>query len=272
MRAAVNLDAYLSDPIGQYLCGPTYIVWWLNPSLNGIVFWGWPEEEHVRTITLALEAEMAPGVAEHASVIDARYIEVVGLGAFNTMSHYLRDRREQFSRLVKRQAVLRPDGLAGAAVAGFHAVLAPSYSFKVFTEPAAALEWLGVNSDTGVIDELDEVRSRATGDSPLVRSLRLHLERSLGATLNGAARALGSSPRDLQRKLREVHTRFKLEQSSARVRVAKLLLVETDYDVKRIGLEVGCASAQHFSILFREMVGESPSQWRSRHGPNGGSP
>ncbi len=32
-----------------------------------------------------------------------------------------------------------------------------------------------------------------------------------------------------------------------------------------VAVEVGCASLQHFSSLFRKLVGESPSTWRDLH-------
>jgi transcriptional regulator GlxA family with amidase domain len=50
--------------------------------------------------------------------------------------------------------------------------------------------------------------------------------------------------------------------------VAKTLLLETNYVVKQIAAEVGCASIQNFSVLFRRMTSDSPSRWRSRHCPH----
>ena len=269
MLGVATLDEYLRRPVGQYLLGPTYVIWWLNARLNGILFWGRPVEAHIRIITTALAAESALGVAPHASIIDARQMAAVDLGAFNALSSYVHAQREPLSRVVTRQAVLRPGGLVGAAVAGFHAVVGSPYPTRVFSESTPALEWLGVAAeDATVLSELDDLRTREIGDSPIVTRLRLTLRRKPDATLQEAADSLAVSPRDLQRRLHEAQTRFKSEQMGCQIQVAKTLLLETDYELKRVAIEVGCSSPQHFSALFRDVVGETPSQWRARRRPD----
>lgn len=114
------------QPVGKYLWGATFVVWWSSSSLNGIMFWGRPEEEHVRRVTAALDGELQSGVRSHASLIDVRRVSAVDLGAFTTLMQYVRSRRAPFAKVVRRQALLRPDGLAGAAVAGFYSVLSPA--------------------------------------------------------------------------------------------------------------------------------------------------
>jgi AraC-like DNA-binding protein len=269
VHAVGTLEAYLSQPVGQYLWGATFVVWWSSPNLNGIMFWGRPEEEHVRQITSALDGELKNGVQSHASLIDVRRVSAVDLGAFTTLMQYVRSRRAPFAKVVRRQALLRPDGLAGAAVAGFYSVLSPTYPVKVFTDPMAALRWLHVEEEIGILDELEQIYAMATGGSAFVAAIRAHLEQAPGAmTLKDTAKAFGLSPRNLQRKLSEVHTTFQQEQNAARLRLAKTLLLETNYDVKRIAIEVGCASLQNFSALFHKSTGESPSQWRSHQRPD----
>jgi AraC-like DNA-binding protein len=260
---AATLDAYLAGPVGRYLLGPTYAVWWHDAQLNGLLFWDRPEEDHVRRMTAALDGELAPGVAPHASLVDARRVRAVDLGAFTALSRYVEKRREAFSRIVTRQALLRPEGLAGAAIAGFYAILSPSYLVKVFTDSGEALEWLG--ADPCFTPELDALYEAGTGSPRLLILVRAYLEQQVGqATLQETARAFGMSPRQLQRKLREAMTCFQREDQLARVRVAKTLLVETSYDVKRIAIEVGCGSLQHFGAVFRKAEGVSPTQWRAR--------
>lgn len=268
MHGVGTVEAYLSQPVGQYLLGPTFIVWWSSANLNGIVFWGRPEEEHVRRITAALDGELRPGVQAHASLIDVRRVSAVDLGAFTTLMQYVRSRRGPFSKIVRRQALLRPEGLAGAAVAGFYSVLSPSYPVKVFTEPAPAVRWLHADEEIGILEELEQIYATASGGSAFVAAIRAHLEQAPGAlTLKETAKAFGLSPRNLQRKLSEVHTTFQQEQNAARLRLATTLLLETNYEVKRIAIEVGCASLQNFSALFHKATGESPSQWRARQRP-----
>jgi AraC-like DNA-binding protein len=260
-----EVDAYLARPIGTCLLGPTYAVWWYDVSVNGILFWDRPEEAHLRQVCRALDGELSPGVAPHGSLIDARRVRAVDLGAFNALSSYVNGRREAFSRCVTRQALLRPGGLAGAAVAGFYAVLAPSYPVSVFTEPLAALSWLGVENAARLARELDAVYEFATNSTSLVVGLRAHLDARLGSSsLEQAARALNLSTRQLQRRLLDAGTSFQHEERAARIRASQLLLLETNYDVKRIALELGFASHQHFGTFFRRVTTETPCQWRAR--------
>jgi AraC-like DNA-binding protein len=52
-----------------------------------------------------------------------------------------------------------------------------------------------------------------------------------------------------------------------RVERAMFMLRETDRSVTDIGLDVGFRSVGTFSRTFHEIVGESPSDYRMRHGP-----
>ena len=269
MQGVATLEAYLAHPVGRYLLGPTFVHWWSSPRLNGIMFWGRPEEEHVRVVVGALGAEFRGDIEPHWSLIDVRRVSVVDLGAFTALLRFAREHREELGTVVRGQALLRPDGLAGAAVAGFPAVLAPAYPASVFTDAAAALEWLGVREEIGTMRELDEIYARANGETALLAGIRAFLECTpRPPTLHDTARAFGMSARNLQRRLNETHTTFQAEQNAARVRVATTLLLETNYGLKRIAIEIGCASLQNFSALVHKSVGESPSQWRARQRPS----
>jgi len=263
MVPAVSLEAYLGQPVGHYLCGPTYAVWWRSVRLNGIAFWGRPDEADVHRVARAIEAECADA-RPHASLIDARRVQSIDPDAFFTLAGYVQARHEEYGRLVARQALLRPGGLTGAAVAGFYALVRPSYSTRVFVEPADALAWLGAEDEMRVIDELDGIHAEMTSVSPLLSELRSFLAARLGAAaLDEAAGQLGVSPRNLQRRLREARTTFQGELNAAQIHAAKDLLLETNYDLKRIAIEVGCSSAAHFSALFRRLTGSTPSRWRA---------
>jgi AraC-like DNA-binding protein len=266
MMSATSLEGYRAQPMGRYVCGPTYAVWWRSTCLNGIMFWGRPDEADIHRVALAIDAESADAVS-HMSLIDARRLESIDPTAFNALAGYVEARHVEYARLVAKQAVLRPKGFAGAAVAGFYAVIAASYPTRVFVEPSAALEWLGTKDEMPVIDELDGIHAEAMAVCPLIHDLRAYLASHLGAaTLNVAAARLGVSQRNLQRRLREAYTTFQAELNGAQIRAAKGLLLETNYDLKRIAIEVGCGSQAHFSTLFRRLTGSAPSQWRAHHG------
>ncbi|MBZ0237586.1 MAG: helix-turn-helix domain-containing protein, partial [Deltaproteobacteria bacterium] len=67
----------------------------------------------------------------------------------------------------------------------------------------------------------------------------------------------------LQRHLRAAGTAFQRELDAARVRVAQRLLETSRASLTEIALDVGCASPQHFSALFRRVAGQPPSAWRA---------
>jgi AraC-like DNA-binding protein len=131
-------------------------------------------------------------------------------------------------------------------------------------DPVSALDWLGARCDVGLLAELDALSTRPVpGLDGLIR-LRGYLDGAVAApTLATAAKALGTSARSLQRELLESETSFQTERNAAQIRRAKRLLRETSFDLKRIAIEVGCASAPAFTVLFRRLVGQSPSQWRA---------
>jgi len=84
-------------------------------------------------------------------------------------------------------------------------------------------------------------------------------------TVSEVGRAIGVSPRSLQHQLRQAGTSFRQEVNAARVRAAQQLLQASDTKLTSIAIEVGCASLQHFSTLFRKQTGLAPSAWRARH-------
>lgn len=70
----------------------------------------------------------------------------------------------------------------------------------------------------------------------------------------------------MQRNLGVANTTFQHELDAARIRLARRLLTESDSALTEIAYDIGCASPQHFSSLFRRVVGEAPSAWRARQG------
>ena len=116
------------------------------------------------------------------------------------------------------------------------------------------------------MNELNDLVMQLMGQSPLLGELhRVLRHRLVDASLTDVARELGMSERTLQRRLREAGTSFQSELNTVQVRTAQALLLESDAKLTAVAVEVGCASLQHFSSLFRKMTGESPSAWRARH-------
>jgi len=266
VRSADGVDDYLQDPLGRYLVGEGFLHWYASADLCGFVLWGRPGEAQVRRLVQVLDVELAPA-KPHASLVDARRLEAADSAAFAVMVNYMQQREKAFSTSVLKQALVRPEGVVGAVVGGFYTLLSGAYPSKAFSDPAAALAWLGHPEPLAapLLAKLNDVVAEATGQSPLLRELHQAMRVKLpDVNLSDVARELGMSERTLQRRLKEAGTSFQAELNAVQVRMAQGLLLETDMKLTAVAVEVGCASLQHFSSLFRKLVGEPPSTWKER--------
>lgn len=263
MRAAADADDYRDDPVGAYLAQPRALVFCARRTLWGFALWGRPTEADLKRIVPLLAIELAPETAPHASLVDVRHLEAGDPRAFAVLTRYLRTNFAAFRTQVTRLALVRPPGLLGATVAGFYQVEGAPYPVRVFDDLPAASAWLRA---IDLAAEITAAVAEASAMSPVLMQLRRWLDAHLDdATLDCAARAVSRAPRSLQRDLTDARTTFHRELDAARIRLAKRLLVESDSAVTEIAYDVGCASPQHFSTLFRRVTGETPSTWRARN-------
>jgi AraC-like DNA-binding protein len=252
------------DPVGRYVAGDCYAHFCAYPELWGVVLWGRPNEDVARAFGRTLILELVNPM--HVSVIDATRIEGADISAFKALAWYMRTNAEQLARVVSRLALVRPRGFSGAMVTGVFDMVVRPYPVQVFDNLEAALAWSDVPLTW--LPTFAELHAVATGTPAILTALRPLLERDLAnITVAQAARTLSLSERSLQRKLTEAGTTFVAELGAARVRAAQRLLVDSDLPLTTIALEVGCASLQHFSVLFRKHIGEAPSTWRRRLRP-----
>lgn len=267
MRPAEGLDDYFRDPIGSYLTGENFLHWYATPELCGFTVWGRPGEPQIHRLTQVLDVELAPALP-HVSLVDASRLEAPDSNGLSVLVKYMMPRIAGFSQTVKRQALVRPEGMAGAVVGGFYSLVSSGYPTRAFADPQEALAWLGrpEAESRALLNELNGLVTQLMGQSPLLGELhRVLRTRLVEAHLADVARELGMSERTLQRRLRESGTSFQAELNTVQVRTAQSLLLESDAKLTSVAVEVGCASLQHFSSLFRKMTGESPSAWRARH-------
>ena len=263
MKAVADADAYRDDPIGAYVTLPNALVFCARRTLWGFALWGKPTEVDLKRIVPLLAMELADGAAPHASLVDVRRLDAGDPRAFAVLTKYLRANFGAFRTQVTRLALVRPPGLLGATVAGFFQVEGAPYPVRVFDDLPAATAWLRAGE---IAAALDAAITDASAVSPVLMQLRRWLDAHLDdATLPRAARAVSRAARSLQRDLSDAGTTFHKELDAARIRLAKRLLVESDSAVTEIAYDVGCASPQHFSTLFRRVTGETPSTWRAHH-------
>ena len=259
---AEDANQYRTEPTGTFLVQQRALVFCARPTLWGFALWGRPTEVDLRRIVPFLELELRDDAVPHASIVDVSRIEVADPRSFAVMTRYLRTNFNAFRTRVTRLALVRPPGVLGATIAGFFQVESPPYPVRVFDALPAACAWMRARD---LAPALGAAIAESSGVSPIVQQLRgwldAHLEKP---TVAQAARAVARAPRSMQRDLEAAGTTFQREVDEARVRLAKRLLATSDSAVSEIAYDVGCASPQHFSTLFRRVTGQTPSRWRAR--------
>jgi len=207
--------------------------------------------------------QLAPSVPRHAVLIDVSRLEEAEPSSVAVLAQFLAGRAAAIHERVTRAAVVRPRGVLGMLVAGFPQVIDVRCPVHMFEELAAAAASVDAADLTAELDAAMSDAKRAT--ATLVR-LRQWLDDNVAyATLEHAARATARAPRSLQRDLHVARSSFQDELQAARLRRAKRLLATTEHSVTEIAYHVGCASPQHFSVLFRKRLGMPPSAWRALH-------
>jgi AraC-like DNA-binding protein len=263
MRAAHDEADLRREPAGAFLAARAFVYFCARPRLCGFALWGRPDGEDMaalaRVLTVELEADFPP----HVSLVDASRLSAVDPAAFAVLHAYVAEHRARLREQVERLAIVRPAGIAGATVAGFFHVAEPPYPVEVVPDVPAALEWLG-ERDGGFCDALETAVTDASSAPPLLVALRRLLDVRPGRVgLDEASRALGLSSRSLQRRLRDSGSTYQNEVARSQIRAAQVLLRDSNASLTAIAFDVGCATPQHFSALFRRLVGESPSAWRA---------
>ncbi len=265
MEAANGIEPFLRDPVGHYVVGRHFFIWCRGRDFTGSVLWGRPEERDTTEIA-AIWRELHPRMEAFDVVTDGSRIESIDGAAFEVMIRYLRDRLPVYARTIRRQAIVHPPGLPGAAIAGLLPTIGLYYQWRIFPEARAGFDWLERPDGPRTCDEVTALAERITGVSPWRRILGdLLRDTPDDVTLAAAARRLGRSERSLQRDLQQGGTTFRAELEAARVELARALLVDTDLKIDSVARKVGCASAAHFATLFRRVAGETPSAYRERH-------
>ncbi len=258
--AASHAD-FAARPVGRWLGGGSWVYAWPAPERCLTVLWGEPTVEDFEALTRLFEIELRPPATPHASLIDARRVERVVARAFEVLSHYVRAHREPMTRYVTRLAIVRPGGFVGALAAGFYEALESPYPVSTFDDPDAAAAW--IDAPEGELSALSALAARISDVPELVRSVRGAITARLPeAEVETIARDVGVSVRTLQRKLKALGTTFQTEHAHVQVVEAQRRLAGSSLSISRIAYEVGCATPQHLSAIFRQATGQTPSAWR----------
>lgn len=263
LRVATDLNDFLRNPIGSCLEGSTFLYFFPAAGFTGFSVWGIPSYEDTKLLNAAMDVVIGAHGGPHLSLVDTRGLQRVDPSAFATMKEYIGARRDVFGKLILKQALICSEGLAGAVVAGFFAILRPAYTFNICYDTDEALDWLEI-SDGAQVHELLRSGARRSEDDPFVQRVRELLLTSdqRNPVAASFARSLGVSTRSLQRRLNESGTSFMREVQLSRVRRAQEMILGGGRNLSSVAFEVGCASLQHLSSLFRKVTGKTPSEWR----------
>jgi AraC-like DNA-binding protein len=262
---AESLAALRADPRGKYFVGRSWLSFFApHGHFSGTLVWGDPSTGDVEAWTACADLRLSDACVPHATIFDASRVERLGPSTFGALARYAARNLSALGARITRLAVVHRGGFAGAVAAGFTKLVPVPFPAEPFSDPVAALAWLGCQGDAPLLEEVSRVRIETRIVPPLLRDLALFLGHHPSATPTEAARALALSTRSLQRRLREQDTSFRRELDGARVRLAQRLLEDSDRSITDIALEVGLTSPQHLSTLFHKRGHESPSVWRAR--------
>jgi AraC-like DNA-binding protein len=260
-----SIEDYTRGPVGKYVAGRCYVVWIESARLAGCTLFGrLDERELADIIRLTRLPEDWAHDAGYDVLVDCGRLEAVDVPAFEEILRYLQQLATIAARL-RRIAVVRPHGLAGAIVAGvYHEDVHPKYRAALFADRAEALTWLGLGANSIPRRRVEQLMTAVCEEAAPLGELRDYCSRSPNATLPAAARALGLSERSLSRRLKELNTTFRAELQRARLRVAESLLIDTELKLDAVARRIGFASRAHFSDFFHRATGETPSDFRAR--------
>jgi AraC family transcriptional activator FtrA len=255
-----QLSAFFDEPARRYVVRRSFAYWQAERRVFGIILWGRPDEADVDEICAAHEVGANPLFRGHTSLVDLRALEAVDLLAFGRLLAYLKKRRDAWSPMVSRQAVLHRGGFAHATVAGMFEFLRPGHPVVFFDDPEVAYDVVGA-SDVRV--EVEELRETLLGIPDIVRRVRMAFETlPIDAGTTEVARSLGMSVRSLQRHLTAAGRSLRSERQGHIVRASERLLEDTELDLDAIAARAGASSASHLVTLFHQHHGTTPGAIR----------
>jgi AraC-like DNA-binding protein len=230
-----------------------------------VIAWGDPAPADARRLTGTMELVVRrPELHPPAVLYDFRAVTHVAAEVFEVMFRHTTWAQRLLAGRTIREAILPPSGLAGSIVAGMHHVVDQAWERAVFAELGPALRWLGHARLAPAYRRLERMQGQALASSGLAASVAAEVARDLAQPVAQVARALGVSPRTLQRRLGAAGSSFRAIVTRVRLDRAKELLARQRLKQAEIAAAVGCGSESRFSSWFKGQCGVTPSQWRKR--------
>ena len=256
---------YFADPAGHWLERRRFCCASPGGRLYCLFAWGRLDVEDTEELIEVLEVASEVAEGDRLQLVVLRDVVSVASASMTRFMRYYAS-RPRYLDGIAREAVVRPEGVVALLAEGFSRVVPQPFPGRVFTREAEALAWLdpGLTGQHGwLATQRQRWLASAVALGPELARLEELLRREgAGLTLATAARGLASSPRTLQRRLREAGTSFVRERDRVLVALAKERLRESDLDIKQIALELGFTAPQRLTELFVREAGCTPGAWR----------
>lgn len=267
---STDREAFARQSLHHYLDGRSWSAIHVSENFWAFSAWGCLTQAAAHQLTEISESILAKS-SPYVSLFDVRFVSGIDPIAFRILGDFLLRNESDLNRLSRRHAVLRPEGVVGAATAGFNAVYPspPQREVAVFAGWPSAVEWLSAVSLEGrpTADEWQQCMALcnrpAAGAAQWLMLVQQLLRRELPhCNLQRAARPLGLSTRSLQRRFAQAGTTFQAQVGIARIGEAQDRLRRGEGSLTRVALDVGFTCSQNFSRQFRKITGVTPTQWR----------
>jgi hypothetical protein len=220
MRRAKTITDFVREPIGQLSLGLTHLVWCHSSTLAGSLHWGRFTQDAAADLSQRLAFSGHLALAGGFDVLmNAQAMVGFDWPAWEDLAGYVRSQLPLWNQRIRKHAVVVPQGMVGALVAGMLPRFQPHYALRFFDALADAVTWLERPELSAILEEVEGITAAAQRVTPILRVLREHLDHvGEKASIESAARAVGLSPRSLQRALKREGTSFTAELERRRPR------------------------------------------------------
>ena len=196
-----------------------------------------------------------------ALLVDCIFASVVSLAQRGT-GKAMRPRRLELTRRRAHEATLRKHF-------GCDIRFDAPCDVLVFDEAALALPFVTHNAQllAVLVPGLESALEQEGASRTLVDDVRTALRQGICGerpAVEKVAKALGMSPRTLQRRLGELGTTYQRLLDEVRHRSARRLLASTDLGAGEVAFLLGFEELNSFTRAFHAWEGTTPSRWRAK--------